>query len=33
MEVSFCDTSLLRIAYLSGGPEDGPPVLFLGILV
>jgi pimeloyl-ACP methyl ester carboxylesterase len=29
MEVSFCDTSLLRIAYLSGGPEDGPPVLFL----
>jgi pimeloyl-ACP methyl ester carboxylesterase len=27
--LSFCDTSLLRIAYLTGGREDGAPVLLL----
>ena len=28
-EPVFCDTSLLRVAFLSGGSEDGPPVLLL----
>ncbi|TPL78946.1 alpha/beta hydrolase [Mesorhizobium sp. B2-3-13] len=27
--VSFCDTPLLRIAYLDGGLQDGPPVVLL----
>ncbi|MEZ2331153.1 alpha/beta fold hydrolase [Mesorhizobium sp. RCC_202] len=26
---SFCETSLLRIGYLTDGPKDGPPVLLL----
>lgn len=28
-EPVFCDTALLRVAYLSGGSEDGQPVLLL----
>ncbi|WP_214475570.1 alpha/beta hydrolase [Mesorhizobium sp. dw_380] len=27
--VSFCDTPVLRVAYLSGGPQDGAPVVLL----
>ncbi|PZV37204.1 alpha/beta fold hydrolase [Mesorhizobium kowhaii] len=27
--VSYCDTPLLRIAYLRGGPEEGKPVILL----
>jgi pimeloyl-ACP methyl ester carboxylesterase len=28
-DIRFCETPLLRTAYLDGGPADGPPVLLL----